>query len=185
MTRARIAAAAGVLAACLAGNAARADLPGAVREAGYELRQVGKGRLTWLGFGIYEASLWTSDGRFEGFGGRDPLALALWYERRFSRAELIDITLREWQRLDLGAPAQRQAWAASLGAIWVDVRRGDNMTAVVVPGQETRFYDRDALLGRIPDPAFGPAFLRIWLDPRTAIDDLRVELLGGSGAAAQ
>ena len=52
------------------------------------------------------------------------------------------------------------------------------MTAVVVPGRETRFYDATGLLGVVDDPDFGPAYLRIWLDQRSAVADLRVALLG-------
>ena len=168
------------LAALLLPGAARAaDLPQSVRASGYELSQVGQGRLTWLGFGIYEASLWTPDGRFEDFKPGQPVALTLWYERRFTRAQLIDITSGEWERLALARPEQRAAWAKTLNELWRDVARGDNMTAVVIPGGETRFYDRDGLVGTVTDPAFGPAYLRIWLDSRSAVQDLRVALLGG------
>lgn len=174
---------AGALATGMTGPVARAaDLPPSVQAGGYALQQVGKGRLTWLGFGIYEASLWTTDGQFETFRHGEPVALSLWYERKFTRAELIDITTGEWARLELAPPASRAAWASSLEQIWSDVARGDNVTTVVIPGRETRFYNRDRLMGRVADPAFGPAFLRIWLDSRSAVSDLRAALLGGDGS---
>ncbi|MDH5256289.1 MAG: chalcone isomerase family protein [Gammaproteobacteria bacterium] len=168
----------GMIASAIVGGAAQADLPESVRGVGHDLSRVGQGRLTWLGFGIYEASLWTRDGRFEGFEEGEPVALALWYERKFSRQQLIDITTGEWERLDLAPAATRSAWARQLDAMWKDVARGDNLTAVVLPGGETQFFDRQGVLGRVDDPAFGPAFLRIWLDSRTAIQDLRAQLLG-------
>jgi hypothetical protein len=155
----------------------RAALPAPVAAADYGLREVGRGQLRWLGFGIYEASLWTPDGRFDGVAG-EPVALSLWYQRKFTRDELVKITTGEWARLGLGAPAARVRWEAELRRIWRDVRRGDNLTAVVLPGRETRFYDAARLLGRIEDPAFGPAFLAIWLDERSVVRDLRAELLG-------
>ena len=40
------------------------------------------------------------------------------------------------------------------------------------------------LVGRIDDPEFGPAFLAIWLDPRSIVRDLRVQLLGDSDGQA-
>ena len=52
------------------------------------------------------------------------------------------------------------------------------MTAVVTPGGATRFYNQDRGIGRIEDPEFGPAFLSIWLDSRSAVKELRGELLG-------
>jgi hypothetical protein len=165
---------------------AGAALPGPVARDGYALQEVGSGRLKWLGFGIYDASLWSSDGRYvprgpaRGFEPGRTLALSLWYQRKFTREALIDITTREWDRLQLGTPEDRTRWAEALRRTWRDVARGDNLTAVVVPGAETRFYDEDRLLGRIPDPAFGPAFLSIWLDERSAVADLREELLGSN-----
>jgi hypothetical protein len=73
---------------------------------------------------------------------------------------------------------QRERWLASLRPLWSDVRPGDNVTTVVVPGQATRFYDERGLMGQIDDPEFGPAFLSIWLDSRSVVADLRVQLLG-------
>lgn len=165
---------AGALLQCV--PAAHAALPSTVERADFGLREVGRGELRWLGFGIYEASLWTPDGRYAGFG--EPVALSLWYQRKFSRDELLKITTGEWQRLGLGAPGARTRWEQDLRRIWRDVARGDNLTAVMIPGRETRFYDAGGLLGRVEDPSFGPAFLSIWLDSRSAVGDLRVQLLG-------
>jgi hypothetical protein len=169
-----------LIAATFAWSAAVAELPPSVHGAGHTLSQVGQGRLTWLGFGIYRASLWSRDGRYEGLQGEQPVALALWYERKFSRQQLIDITVGEWERLGLAPPPVREAWARELDAIWLDVAPGDNMTAVVIPGQATLFYDRERLLGQVSDPAFGSAYLSIWLDSRSAVRDLRAQLLGGT-----
>jgi hypothetical protein len=166
------------LAALLASGTAGAALPAPVVSGDYALREVGRGELRWLGFEIYEASLWTPDGRYDGTAAAEPVALSLWYQRRFSREELLKITTGEWQRLGLGEPAARDRWADALRRIWRDVRPGDNLTAVVLPGGETRFYDATRQLGRVEDPAFGPAFLAIWLDSRSAVRDLRTQLLG-------
>ena len=181
MTRRHAPALAGLLAGTLASLPAAADLPSAVQQDGFPLTQVGEGRLTWLGFGIYEASLWTPEGRFNGFREGQQVALALRYERQFTRQQLIEITAGEWERLELAPAAVRSAWSLELDRMWRDVGKGDNLTAVVIPGRETVFYDDAGLLGHLRDPDFGPAFLRIWLDSRTAIQDLRVQLLGDQG----
>ena len=169
-----------LVAAALAWSTAVAELPPSVRGAGHTLSQVGQGRLTWLGFGIYRASLWSGDGRYDGLQPGQPVALALWYERKFSRQQLLDITVGEWERLGIAPAPVREAWAHELDAIWLDVQPGDNMTALVMPGEATLFYDRDRLLGQVTDPAFGQAFLSIWLDSRSAVRDLRAQLLGGT-----
>ena len=76
-------------------------------------------------------------------------------------------------RLDLHA-------TGALERLWADVTPGDNMTAVVVAGGPTRFYDRNGLRGQIDDPAFGPAYLAIWMDPRTRVARLREDLLAST-----
>lgn len=169
----------------LAGTATSAStLPATVLDQGYPLRKVGGGELRWLGFPIYDASLWTSSGRYDGFGRRDTVALSLWYRRSFSRDELLRITETAWKRLGQPGVAQRERWLAELRSEWTDVAPGHNVTTVVVPDGPTRFYDQRGRFSEVEDPAFGPAFLAIWLDPRSVVGDLRRELLGGRDAMA-
>jgi hypothetical protein len=144
-----------------------------------ELRKVGGGQLTWLGFGIYDASLWTETGRYSGFVKGETVALSLWYQREFSRDQLLEITNTAWRKLGQDA-ASRERWLTQLRPLWSDVRPGDNVTTVVEAGGPTRFYSQSRLLGEVADPEFGPAFLSIWLDPRSVVRDLRVQLLGAN-----
>lgn len=141
------------------------------------LRRVGGGQLTWLGLGIYDASLWTATGRYAGFVQGETVALSLWYQREFSRDQLLKITDTAWRKLGRDAAA-RERWLAQLKPLWTDVRPGDNVTTVVEAGGPTRFYSQSRLLGEVDDPELGPAFLSIWLDPRSVVRDLRVQLLG-------
>jgi hypothetical protein len=167
-----------VAAFVLAGPAAASSLPKPVLEGDYKLQRVGAGKLSWLGQPIYDASLWTTQGRFSGYSKDEPVALSLWYRRHFSRDTLLRITDTAWKRLDEVPAERRQRWLAILRSFWSDVQPGDNVTTVVVPGQATRFYDARGFMGQIDDPDFGPAFLAIWLDSRSVVADLRVQLLG-------
>ncbi len=159
-----------------AGSAARA--PSAAVAEARGLHPVGHGTLRWFGFPIYVASLWSSDGRFDGPRTSGTLALVLAYEHGFTRAELIRITSAEWQRLGLADEASRTRWAAALAGIWSDVAPGQEITTLVVPGAGTEFFDGGHSLGRIADEAFGPAYLAILLDPRSAVGPLRGALIG-------
>jgi hypothetical protein len=156
-------------------------LPEPVLAQGYGLQKVGGGELRWFGMSIYDASLWTSTGRYDGFGSGDTVALSLWYQRSFTRDELIRITETAWRKLGGTDPDQRERWVADLRRSWADVAPGQNVTAIVIPNGPTRFYDQRGRFGQVDDPAFGPAFLAIWLDPRSVVGDLRVRLLGGRG----
>lgn len=169
---------AALVALALPSTALATRLPEPVLAGDYVLDRVGAGDLSWLGRPIYQASLWTFDGRFEGFQRGQPVALSLWYQREFSRAELLRITATAWRLLGDQPAERREAWLGQLRVIWSDVGPGDNQTTIVVPGQPTRFYDQDGFRGQIDDPEFGPAFLSIWLDSRSVVGDLRVRLLG-------
>ena len=165
-------------------------LPAPLLQEGFKAKRVGAGLLTWFGFDIYEASLWTTDGDFANFDpvadAQRQIAFSLWYRRSFSRDRLIEITRTGWTGFGLASKEQQQRWTAQLTPLWEDVSKGSNMTTVVLPGGETRFYDAQRYLGSIADPAFGPAFLRIWLDERTRgtrLENLRKALLGNSTAA--
>jgi len=167
----------------LAGGVVSASsLPDPVVDNRYPLRLVGAGELRWLGFPIYDASLWTSSGRHAGFTAGETMALSLWYRRSFSRDQLLDITETAWRKLGQVDPNQRERWLAELRGFWTDVAPGQNVTTVVLPGGPTRFYDQRGRFGQVDDPAFGPAFLSIWLDPRSLVSDLRIRLLGGPAA---
>lgn len=169
----------------LAGGVASASsLPDPVVENRYPLQLVGAGELRWLGFPIYDASLWTSSGGHTDFTAQETVALSLWYRRSFTRDQLLDITETAWRKLGQVDPAQRQRWLAELRGFWTDVVPGQNVTTVVLPGGPTRFYDQRGRFGQVDDPAFGPAFLSIWLDPRSVVSDLRIRLLGGRDAAS-
>jgi len=167
-----------------AAAASASTLPDAVVDQGYPLRKVGAGELRWLGFPIYDASLWTSTGRYSGFGPGETVALSLWYQRSFSRDELLRITETAWKKLGQPDAVQRELWLAELRRKWTGVAPGRNITTVVAPNGPTRFYDQHGRFAQVDDPAFGPAFLAIWLHPRSVVSGLRLELLGGRDAAA-
>jgi hypothetical protein len=148
------------------------------------LVEVGGGELRWLGMEVYEARLLSAGGRFEGLEAAIPIALEITYRRNIPRDRLVRTTEREWNRLarQLGLPerARVNGWLNEVASIWPDVAPGDRIIAMVEPTGPTRFYGNDGLLGVIPDPEFGPAFLGIWLHPETRAADLRAELIGGS-----
>lgn len=146
------------------------------------LVEVGSGELRWFGMEVYEARLLSGDGRFDGDVRAGSIALEIVYRRNISRANLVRTTGREWQRLgrELGLDSRERVdqWLAAVGEIWPDVAPGDRIIAFVDATGRTEFHGNDGLLGIIEDPEFGPAFLGIWLHPRTRAADLRTALIG-------
>lgn len=149
------------------------------------LATVGRASLSWFGLDIYDATLWTETGDFAEPGFDQRLALRIDYHRTISSRKLAERTRKEWRRLDrhvrLPVDATVNEWLAALETMWPDVGPGDYIITIVEPGGQTRFEDSNGPLGVIEDPEFGPAFLSIWLHPRTSRPDLRMALVGDNG----
>ncbi len=163
---------------------ATASGPSSAALRGLDVAPVGSGVLSWFGIDVYEAFLFTESGRFEGFEDQGMVALELRYRRNIPASRLVDRTRKEWNRLEgktaLPGPAERERWLAQVASFWPDIRPGDLIVTVVEPGGPARFYSAGAFIGEVADPAFGPAFLGIWLHPESSRPDLRDQLVGAS-----
>jgi len=158
-----------------AATQAHPGLPSLISSDVGPLHLLGQATLRFLGFEVYQASLWVAD---EHAPTTSTYALELRYARRFRSGDLVQASVREFERLGLGNADQRRRWQAEMAAIFPDVRDGDRIVGVYLPGRETRFYSDAGLLGVVADAEFGRAFFAIWLDPRTRDPSLRARLLG-------
>ncbi|QLG87502.1 chalcone isomerase family protein [Chitinibacter bivalviorum] len=150
-------------------NPWRAELP--------QAKVLGSGELTWFGLKVYSAKLWSEQKTFDP---NSPYALELTYQRRISREQFVETSLDEIKRL-FGArynDAQLKSWAAEMNRAFTDVKDGDQLIGVHLPGVGCRFYNRSQLLADIRDPEFAKAFFAIWFDERTKDSQLRAQLMG-------
>ncbi|AWB32870.1 chalcone isomerase family protein [Orrella marina] len=138
-------------------------------------RRVGQGQFRRFGFLIYDATLLAPNGRYQP---DEPFALELRYARTISRDQIIDASLDQMQALGVDVD-QHPDWKAQLHGALMDVRAGDVLTGVYVPGRGSGIFHEGVRLGRLDD-ALAQAFFAIWLDHRTSDPDLRAELLGQS-----
>lgn len=153
-------------------------LPNEVTHIAPQLNMVGEGHMTWFGFSIYHASLWTSDGEFRGLKETNPIALHITYDKHISRDKLVEATIDQWEHLEIFESEQRLAWGNELANIWPDVKPGDSITTLITPAKLTIFYANDKLVGYIDEAEFGTALLAIWLHPHTTAPELRTNLIG-------
>ena|SRR6056300_461452 len=137
----------------------------------------GKGDLDWLFLDIYEATLYTTDGKFEP--QRYPLALAINYQRSIDAADLIKTTADEWRRLQV---TYSKNWLSQLTELWPDVKKGDNLTMRAESPHKAKFYFNGSPIGTIDEKGFAEAFLAIWLSPDTRDQKLRAQLIGKKNA---
>lgn len=138
-----------------------------------DLRLVGQGQMSWMFFDLYQAHLYSADGHYQI--GKTPLALTLRYQKKISRDALIEATVTEWQRLNIQVAPN---WVAQLTSFWPSVKKGDELAIRVEATGNSRFYFNQTPIGDIEDPAFGSAFLAIWLSSNSRNPKLTQQLKG-------
>jgi hypothetical protein len=162
-----------------AGQPARANLPEPVhalaREWSGQWQPLGQGEMRWLGLSLYRARLWVGGERFVA---TEPFALALTYSRDIGRDRLVETTIAEMRRLGGQEEGRLARWREDLRRLFPEVRAGETLIGVHLPGQGVRFFHGVRPAGEIADADFARAFFAIWLDPRTRAPELRERLLG-------
>ena len=170
MNRALLAAVA--FAACLAH--AGPPLPAALVAEAPALRLLGEGRLRWFGLHVYDSSLWVPG---EGWSFERPFALDIRYAMSIKGRDLTERSLVEMKRLGWTDAEKLGRWEAAMDRVFPDIRPGDRLVGVSVPGREARFYSQDRFLGTVADAEFARAFFAIWLHPETSEPKLRAQML--------
>lgn len=155
-----------------------AELPSAVCSVLDTCRMVGKGRLRWWGFHVYDAALWSRDGRWQADA---PYVLDIVYARQASAAQLAETSIEEMRRLGVSDEAKLARWDSAMRSVFPDVQSGSRLIGIYRPLRGAQFYSGTQMLGTIDDPEFARRFFGIWLDPRTQKPELRAALLGGDG----
>ena len=150
-------------------------LAGPAEEHG--LFKSGEGSLRWFGISVFTAQLWTRPDSSQGALYDRPVMLSIEYDWNVSRQRILRATREEWKRLDGQLDAREISWLDALAGIFPDVRSGENLSSLVMPGSGTQFFLGDNEIGRIDDADFGQSFLAIWLDENTRDTRLREGLL--------
>lgn len=149
-------------------------LPAAVAAELPALRPLGEGRLRWFGLHVYDSSLWVPGGVWSF---DQAFALDIRYAMAIRGRDLTLRSLEEMRRLGFSEPAKLARWEEAMDRVFPDIRPGDRLVGVMIPGREARFYDERRLLGVVADPEFARAFFGIWLDERTSEPALRSRML--------
>jgi hypothetical protein len=124
--------------------------------------------------------LWTGAQDLGSDWAAVPFVLELQYARSLNGAQIAERSLAEMQRQGAIEEATATRWLSSMRALFPDVREGDRITGVNVPGLGARFFVNGALRGELREPGFARSFFGIWLAPVTSEPALREALLGRS-----
>ena len=171
----------GLLISGLPASANPGTVPPTVQQSLGSANLSGTGRFTWFGLKIYEARLWV------GSEGLDPLrfaaaafALELKYARSLDGKAIADSSIAEIEKLGIGSDMERSRWREAMHKLFPNVSENDRLVGIHKPGHSVSFTFNDQPIGAIEDPAFGPAFFAIWLDPKTRAPALRQAMLAGA-----
>jgi Chalcone isomerase-like len=160
-----------LLAGTLAGAA---ELPMMVNSAHPGLKPLGDGHLRVLLFDVYDATLYVSGDKWS----QDQLfALDLRYLRTLNGKDIAERSITEMKGQGFNDPAVLKRWGEEMARIFPDIKAGDRIVGVSIPGGGARFYNDQKLLGSVSDPEFSKAFFAIWLSERTSEPSLRRKLL--------
>ena len=163
-----------LLAVAFAAVAAPPPLPALVTAHVPALKPLGEARFRKLVWHVYDASLWIAA---DSFAPDAPLALDIRYAMDIRGADLSDRSVEEMRKLGYRDPEKLARWGDAMRRVFPDIRTGDRLVGVHLPGREARFYNQHGLLGTVADAEFARAFFAIWLDERTSEPDLRRRLL--------
>ena len=135
---------------------------------------VGSGTLRVFGLRIYDATLWSPGGVWSS---GQQYALELRYARSFEGAAIAQRSIEEIRAQHPHPAVKLARWEQQMRELFPDVKAGDRLTGVRIPGQGAAFYSGTRKLGQIDDEGFADAFFGIWLAPTTRAPDLRARLL--------
>jgi len=173
------------IALCCVTSLAAQAIPDAARGYAESWRTQGRGEMRWFGFRLYAAELWVGAAATTGttattarFDPDQVFALKLTYARDFSADRLVSTSIEEMQRLGNVDAAQARRWQSDLTRVFPDVKQGEVITGVYLPGRGAAFFHQGKLTGELTDPVLAKSFFNIWLDPRTRAPELRSQLLG-------
>ena len=143
-------------------------------------RLVGKGRLTYFGFQVYDARLWAAAGfRAEELSSQ-PFALELAYLRDFASADIAARSIAEMRRSADISELRVKAWTQEMLRVIPNVKKGDRVMGVNMPGIGAAFMVNGKPSGEIRDVEFARLFFGIWLSTKTSEPKLRSGLLAGA-----
>lgn len=151
-------------------------LPSEVSQLLAQAQLQGRSTLRFFGMEIYEARLWADSGFALGRYGQLPFALELEYRRSLRGHLIAKRSLDEMRAQKEFASGRAVEWESQMQALFPDVKDGDRLVGLHLPGVGARFVYNGRVLGEVRDPLFARLFFGIWLSPETSEPKMRCAL---------
>ena len=135
----------------------------------------GEAALRFFGLKVYDVRLWT---QMKPFTHADPFAIELVYDMNLNGKDIAERSVKEMRAQGCDDEAKLKRWGEEMARVFPDIKKGDTLIGVSIPGKEARFYNREKLIAAVPDPEFAKAFFDIWLSEKSSEPKMRLKLLG-------
>ncbi|MCY7386632.1 MAG: chalcone isomerase family protein [Burkholderiales bacterium] len=156
-------------------NASANSLPEHLTRDVMGLAVRGNAVMRFFGLKVYDVRLWTP---MKPFSYADPFVVELVYDMSLKGKDIADRSVKEMRAQGVNDEIKLKRWGDEMAKIFPDIKQGDALIGVSLPGKEARFYDREKLIATVPDPEFAKAFFDIWLSEKSSEPKLRLKLLG-------
>ncbi len=143
-------------------------------------RLLGKDRLTVWGFQVYDARLWGLPGFKPDNLTAQSFALELSYLRDFASRDIAERSITEMRRTAAISESQAKAWITEMLRVIPDIKKGDRVMGIHLPGTGAQLLVNGKASGEIRDAEFARLFFGIWLSPKTSEPKMRAALLAGA-----
>ncbi|MEM7043419.1 MAG: chalcone isomerase family protein [Pseudomonadota bacterium] len=140
---------------------------------------VGEGRLKFLFWSVFDATLYAPDGVWSD---DKPFALSLSYLRDLEGKSIVEASIDEMRKQGMTDDATLQRWGEQMAGIFLDVDDRTTLTGVVDENGDALFYRNGEPAGAIRDPEFSRRFFDIWLGEKTSNPELRAQLIGSASS---
>ena len=142
-------------------------------------RLIGKGRLDFWGFHVYDARLWATPGFKVDKLSAQLFALELAYMRDFDAIDVANRSILEMRRSATISDEQAKVWTSEMLRVFPNLKKGDRVMGVNKPGVGVAYLVNGKPTGEIQDLEFARLFFGIWLSTKTSEPKLRRALLAG------
>ncbi len=140
-----------------------------------QAREVGSGRLTYIFWDVYDATLFAPKAQWRP---NEPYALSISYLRKLEGKEIAKTSAEAIRDLGFSDETTLDEWYRRMLMIFPDVDDKTTLVGVRISKGQTIFYNNGKIAGEVEDPAFADWFFGIWLNEKTRKPDLRRKLLG-------